>query len=100
MTRIAFIGAGSIVFARRLIINVLSFPELRETTFALMDIDAERLDLHPPRWPTASSAKAVSQPKSRPPRTAARHCGGTDYMSSPCSRSAPSRSSATTLKSR
>jgi alpha-galactosidase len=44
VTRIAFIGAGSLVFARRLIADILSFPELRETTFALMDIDAKRLD--------------------------------------------------------
>ena len=44
MTRIAFIGAGSLVFARRLIVDILSFPELREATFALMDIDAKRLD--------------------------------------------------------
>ena len=44
MTRIAFIGAGSLVFARRLIADILSFPELSDTTFALMDIDAKRLD--------------------------------------------------------
>jgi alpha-galactosidase len=44
VTRIAFIGAGSLTFARRLIVDILSFPELRDTTFALMDIDAKRLD--------------------------------------------------------
>ena len=44
MARIAFIGAGSLVFARRLIADILSFPELKEATFALMDIDAKRLD--------------------------------------------------------
>lgn len=42
--KIAFIGAGSTVFARNLIGDVLGFPALRETTtLALMDIDAERL---------------------------------------------------------
>jgi alpha-galactosidase len=42
--RIAFIGAGSTVFTRNLIGDVLSLPELRdETTFALMDIDPGRL---------------------------------------------------------
>jgi alpha-galactosidase len=44
VTRIAFIGAGSLVFARRLIADMLSFAELKEATFALMDIDAKRLD--------------------------------------------------------
>jgi len=44
MPRIAFIGAGSLLFSRRLMIDVLTFPELRDSTFALMDIDAKRLD--------------------------------------------------------
>ena len=44
MTRIAFIGAGSTVFTRNLVADVLRMPELREsTTFALMDIDEQRL---------------------------------------------------------
>src|SRR5215212_748669 len=43
MAKIAFIGAGSTVFARALIGDVLLHPELRDTTFALMDIDADRL---------------------------------------------------------
>ena len=43
MARIAFIGAGSTVFTRNLVGDVLSLPELRESTFMLMDIDAERL---------------------------------------------------------
>ena len=44
MPRIAFVGAGSTVFTRNLIGDVLSLPELRdETTFALMDVDPGRL---------------------------------------------------------
>jgi alpha-galactosidase len=44
MPKIAFIGAGSTVFTRNLIGDVLSFPALAgTTTLALMDIDAERL---------------------------------------------------------
>ena len=44
MPKIAFVGAGSAVFTRNLVGDVLSLPELRDdTTFALMDIDAERL---------------------------------------------------------
>ena len=45
MAKIAFIGAGSVVFARSLICDVLSFPELAGSTLALMDIDPGRLDL-------------------------------------------------------
>jgi alpha-galactosidase len=43
--KVAMIGAGSTVFARRLMIDILSWPELAETTIALMDIDPARLDL-------------------------------------------------------
>jgi alpha-galactosidase len=44
MPRIAFVGAGSTVFTRNLVGDVLGLPELADTTtFALMDIDAERL---------------------------------------------------------
>ncbi len=43
MPKIAFIGAGSTVFARNLIGDILSFPELADSTLSLHDIDAERL---------------------------------------------------------
>ena len=44
MPKIAFVGAGSAVFTRNLVGDILGQPELRDsTTFALMDIDAERL---------------------------------------------------------
>ena len=44
MTRIAMIGAGSVVFVKNLLTDILSLPELRDCTIALHDIDAERLD--------------------------------------------------------
>src|ERR671933_1300599 len=44
MPRIAFVGAGSTVFTRDLVGDVLAMPELADTTtLALMDVDAERL---------------------------------------------------------
>lgn len=43
MPKIAFIGTGSVIFARRLLGDVLSFPELAESEIALMDINPERL---------------------------------------------------------
>jgi alpha-galactosidase len=44
MPKIAFIGAGSLEFTRKLVRDVLTFPLLQNTTLALMDIDVERLD--------------------------------------------------------
>jgi len=44
MTKIAFIGAGSLGFARKLARDIFTFPLLRDAEIALMDIDAERLD--------------------------------------------------------
>ena len=43
MTRIAFIGAGSVVFTKNLVADILAFPELHEVEIALHDIDADRL---------------------------------------------------------
>ena len=43
MAKIAMIGAGSTVFAKNLLGDILSFPELAESEIALMDIDEERL---------------------------------------------------------
>jgi alpha-galactosidase len=44
MPKIAFVGAGSTVFTRNLVGDVLAQPELAGSTFALMDVDAERLE--------------------------------------------------------
>jgi alpha-galactosidase len=43
MAKITFIGAGSTVFAKNLIGDILSFPELADSTISLFDVDAERL---------------------------------------------------------
>ena len=44
MPKIAFIGAGSWGFTRKLVRDVLTFPLLENSTIALMDIDPEKLD--------------------------------------------------------
>jgi alpha-galactosidase len=44
MTKITFIGAGSLGFTRGLVRDLLSFPLLQDATITLMDIDQERLD--------------------------------------------------------
>jgi alpha-galactosidase len=41
--KITFIGAGSTVFAKNLIGDILSFPELADSTICLFDIDETRL---------------------------------------------------------
>ena len=43
MPKITFIGAGSTVFAKNLLGDILSFPELADSTISLHDIDEERL---------------------------------------------------------
>jgi len=43
MTKIAFIGAGSLGFTAGLVRDILTFPLLQDATISLMDIDAERL---------------------------------------------------------
>jgi len=43
MAKITFIGAGSTVFAKNLMGDILSFPELADSIIHLMDIDAKRL---------------------------------------------------------
>lgn len=44
MTRITFIGAGSIGFTRTLVRDILTFPRLADAELVLMDIDKERLE--------------------------------------------------------
>ena len=45
MAKIVLIGAGSHVFSMHLITDILSYPELRDSTITLMDIATEPLDL-------------------------------------------------------
>ncbi|CAM2803007.1 alpha-glucosidase/alpha-galactosidase [Rariglobus hedericola] len=44
MAKITLIGAGSVVFAKNLISDILQFPELSGSTITLMDIDPARLE--------------------------------------------------------
>src|SRR5512142_2751146 len=43
MTKITFIGAGSLGFTHELVRDILTFPSLEGSTISLMDINAERL---------------------------------------------------------
>jgi len=44
MTKITFIGAGSLEFTGELVRDILTFPLLEDATISLMDINAERLE--------------------------------------------------------
>jgi alpha-galactosidase len=56
MAKIVIIGAGSHVFSRHLITDILSYPELRNSTITLVDIAEEPLSLI-----TAFALKLVKQ---------------------------------------
>jgi alpha-galactosidase len=43
MAKVTFVGAGSTVFARNLLGDILGYAELAESEIELFDIDAERL---------------------------------------------------------
>jgi alpha-galactosidase len=45
MPKIVVIGAGSLVFASRLTVDILSVPELADSTLVYVDIDANALEL-------------------------------------------------------
>jgi alpha-galactosidase len=45
MIKIAVIGAGSLTFTRRLVMDVMAVPELRDTQFSFMDISEENLEM-------------------------------------------------------
>jgi alpha-galactosidase len=55
MTKIAFIGAGSLGFTGELVRDLLTFPLLEDSVLALMDIDSERL-----AWATKGVEKLVA----------------------------------------
>lgn len=44
MTKIVFFGAGSVVFTKNLLGDILTFPELQHSTITLYDIDPVRLE--------------------------------------------------------
>jgi alpha-galactosidase len=56
LAKIVIIGAGSHVFTKNLITDFLSYPDLRDSTISLMDVDEGRLGLV-----TAFAEKLVSQ---------------------------------------
>ena len=62
MTTITFLGAGSVVFTRELLADLLGFDDLTDVHIALHDIDAERLE----------TAEAIARQHDRAARRARR----------------------------
>ncbi len=79
ITSIAFIGAGSVVFTRNLLTDILSLPGLHGATIALHDIDPERLQTAGmmARW-TSEQLGASAVVEEHPDRRAALE--GTDFV--------------------
>jgi len=74
------IGAGSVVFTRNILGDVLSYPELQEVTFALHDIDPVRLETAEmmARWTAKSLGVASCQVEAHLERRKALE--GADYV--------------------
>ena len=72
MPKVTFIGAGSAVFARQLITDILAVDGLDAGTFALVDIDATRLELGAPDRASAWSSSRASGGRWRHRLTASR----------------------------
>ena len=72
MTRIAFIGAGSVVFTKNLLGDILDFPALREVEIALHDIDPDRLETAEAMARYVAGARGASPKITRAPRPARR----------------------------
>ncbi len=75
MAKITFIGAGSTVFARNLLGDILSYPELADCTISLHDIDEARLrttEIVAQRIAKALGAHPHDRGDPRPPRRAGR----------------------------
>jgi alpha-galactosidase len=77
--KIAFVGAGSVVFTKNLLTDIFKFPELRGATVALHDIDPERLETAGmmARW-TSEQLDAGARVEEHPDRRAA--LDGADFV--------------------
>ena len=77
--RIAFVGAGSVVFTKNLLGDILDFPELRDVEIVLHDIDEDRLET------AEAMARYVARERGAAPRISAHAdrraaLDGSDYV--------------------
>src|SRR5260370_29576651 len=74
VTKVTFLGAGSTVFARQLITDILHIEGLDEGTIALVDIDQRRLEM-------AHKAPARVAERTREPERVGVLIAGVDLLS-------------------
>src|SRR5215218_8072014 len=79
MTKIAFIGAGSVEFTKHLLIDIFKFSDLRGAAISLHDINPERLETAGmmARW-TSGQLEAAARVEEHPDRRAA--LDGADFV--------------------
>ena len=77
--KIAMIGAGSVVFARSLLGDIMSWPELKRSHIALMDINPERLQVAE-RMAHKVAAAVEASPTITAHRTRRPALEGADYV--------------------
>lgn len=59
MRKIVFIGAGSLVFTRNLVRDIMTFPAFDDCEIALVDIDEKRLEYAKQAAETVIDRKSV-----------------------------------------
>jgi alpha-galactosidase len=74
VAKTTLVGAGSVVFTRRLCTDILLTPALQDSTIALMDIDPDRL-AQARNLVQAIADQLGLAARVRPPSTARRPCG-------------------------
>jgi alpha-galactosidase/6-phospho-beta-glucosidase family protein len=67
MAIITLLGAGSTVFAKNLLGDILSFPELANSEIRLFDIDSERLKTSEVIANKVAQALGAKQPTAKKP---------------------------------
>ncbi len=60
--KIVFIGAGSLVFTRNLVRDILTFESFRDAEICLVDINPTNLALSKKQWKKLSLQESIPQP--------------------------------------
>ena len=80
MTTVTVIGAGSLTFTLRLLMDILAVPELRDTEFRFMDISEENLEMATNVCQKMVDDNGLSEVKIEPTLDRRQAIAGTDYV--------------------
>lgn len=81
--KIAFIGAGSLVFARTLFTDIMSVPEFHDIQISFTDINPDNLE-KPGNYASGIWTPTTFPSPSRPPRTGERLSETPGTLSTAC----------------